>query len=239
MAFKLLDLFSGEGGASWGYSMAGFYVFGVDNDPDRLGYYPFAAMLGDAVELLWSLRDDFDAFHASPPCTGYSRATSAIPDRLTRYDRLIPVIRDVLDEIGKPYVIENVYDARKELKSPQMLCGRQFGLTAKDEDGTTLTLDRHRMFETNWPLRVPAHPKHGWHSNQRDGIQVAGSYGGARRDKVEAREVRKGGYVPKSVDVQRELLGTPWMSEKGCWLSIPPAYSEYIGKQLHEYLEAA
>jgi hypothetical protein len=32
--------------------------------------------------------------------------------------------------------------------------------------------------------------------------------------------------------VQRALLGTPWMSEKGCQLSIPPAYSQFIGEQI-------
>lgn len=30
---RLLDLFSGAGGAARGYQMAGFYVVGVDNKP--------------------------------------------------------------------------------------------------------------------------------------------------------------------------------------------------------------
>lgn len=69
-------------------------------------------------------------------------------------------------------------------------------------------------------------------------MQCAGAYGGARRDKVEARTIRKGGYVP-GTDVMRELLGTPWMSEKGCQLSIPPAYTEHIGAQLLAHAEVA
>jgi hypothetical protein len=36
-----------------------------------------------------------------------------------------------------------------------MLCGRQFGLGAIDTDGTWLTLDRHRLFESNLPLDRP------------------------------------------------------------------------------------
>jgi DNA (cytosine-5)-methyltransferase 1 len=68
-------------------------------------------------------------------------------------------------------------------------------------------------------------------------LQVAGSYGGARRDKWEAKHIRGGGYVP-SVEVQRQILGTPWMSEKGCQLSIPPAYTEHIGTQLLAHLES-
>lgn len=213
-----------------GYYRAGFEVFGVDNAKARLKYYPFDWECDDAIRYLYEYGDQYDAIHASPPCTGYSRATSALPDRLTRYDRLIPVVRDVLLELGKPYVIENVYDARKELRDPKMLCGRMFDLGAADTDGTKLVMDRHRLFETNWGLTVPEHEKHD------TSLQVAGSYGGARRDKDEARNVRKGGYVPKSVAVQRALLGAPWMSEKGCWLSIPPVYTEYIGTQLLEVI---
>ena len=93
-------------------------------------------------------------------------------------------------------------------------------------------MDRHRLFECSEFVMVPDHPKHD------RSVQVAGSYGGARRDKVEARTIRKGGYVP-SADVQRALLGTPWMSEKGCQLSIPPAYTEFVGTALLDHLARA
>ena len=111
-----------------------------------------------------------------------------------------------------------------------MLCGRMFGLSAIDDDGTPLVMDRHRLFESNLLLMAPPHPKHD------RSVQVAGAYGGARRDKVEARTVRRGGYVPKSLAVLHDLLGAPWMSEQGCFLSIPPAYSEHIGRQLAAHL---
>jgi DNA (cytosine-5)-methyltransferase 1 len=226
----LLDLFCGEGGAGVGYARAGFRVTGVDKAPARLRRYPFDGIAEDAIEYLLNYGERFDAIHASPTCTGYSRGTAAIPDRLDKYDRLIAATREALEIVGKPYVIENVADARRELIEPIVLCGRMFDLTATDDDGTHLVLDRHRLFESNVFLWQPEHPQH-------DGSQVAGSYGGARRDKDEARNVRKGGYVP-SADVQRELLGTPWMTEKGCQLSIPPAYTELIGAQLLTYLGA-
>ena len=98
-------------------------------------------------------------------------------------------------------------------------------------DRTAAYLPGHRLFESNVFLMAPDHPPH----DKR--LQVAGPYGGARRDKHEARHVRKGGYVPP-VAVQRRLLGTPWMTEKGCQLSIPPAYTEFIGGQLIDYLTA-
>lgn len=229
---RLLDLFCGEGGAGMGYHLAGFEVVGVDNSAARLAEYPFEHHQADALEYLLAHGHEFDVIHASPPCTGYSRGTAAIPDRLERYDRLIGATREALWIVGKPYVIENVADARRELISPLLLCGRMFGLGATDDDGAPLVLDRHRLFEIGLeaPITTPPHPKHD------RSVQVAGAYGGARRNKVEAREVRRGGYVPPNLEVLRELLGTPWMSEKGCFLSIPPVYTQHLGKQLVEVL---
>lgn len=43
--------------------------------------------------------------------------------------------------------------------------------------------------------------------------------------------VRHGGYVP-SIPVQQQLLGIDWMTQKGMHQSIPPAYTEHIGRQL-------
>lgn len=227
---RLLDAFSGEGGAGRGYQRAGFCVTAVDNAPARLKHYPIDCaaaepVCADAVAFIAEHGHEYAAGHGSPTCTGYSRGTAAVPDRLAKYDRLIPATREAFQIAGIPYVIENVADARRELLDPIMLCGRMFDLTATDDDGTPLVMDRHRLFECSEFLLTPDHPKH----DRR--VQVAGSYGGARRDKWEAKHVRKGGYVP-SADVQRALLGTPWMTEKGCQLSIPPAYTEFIGLQL-------
>lgn len=232
---KLLDAFSGEGGAGKGYQRAGFCVTAVDNSSARLKHYPLncvgaEVVRGDAIETILTRGHEFAVGHGSPTCTGYSRGTAAIPDRFEKYDRLIPATREAFETVGLPYIIENVADARRELRAPVLLCGRMFGLSATDDDATPLVMDRHRLFESSLPLLAPEHVKHD------RSVQVAGSYGGARRDKREAREVRKGGYVP-SADVQRALLGTPWMTEKGCQLSIPPAYTEFIGRQLIDQLQ--
>jgi DNA (cytosine-5)-methyltransferase 1 len=152
---------------------------------------------------------------------------------VAKYDRLIGATREALLMVGGPYVIENVTSAvtRAELRNPLMLCWTGFHTpgTVKDDDGTPLWMRRHRLFETNVPMWAPprcAHPR---------GMQCAGAYGGARRDKVEARTIRKGGYVPQ-VHVMRQLLDTPWMSETGCRLSIPPAYTEWLGSQIIDAL---
>lgn len=62
---------------------------------------------------------------------------------------------------------------------------------------------------------------------------VAGAYGGARRDKWEAKYDRRGGYVPASLTVLQELMGTPHITdEQGIFESIPPAYSAWVIDQV-------
>jgi DNA (cytosine-5)-methyltransferase 1 len=213
---RLLDLFCKAGGAAAGYARAGFDVVGVDIKPQPR--YPFEFIQADALTFPLV---GFDAFHASPPCQRHSQATAA--GAWKNHPDLIPATRDRLAATGLPYVIENV--PRAPLVNPLVLCGTMFGLTATDDDGTELHLKRHRLFESNVPLyarRWCDHPK---------GVQWAGSYGGARRDKVEARTVRHGGYVP-SARVQGELLGIDWMRERELYEAIPPAYTEWVGRQL-------
>lgn len=251
--YKAIDTFAGEGGIGKGLMRAGFCVTAVDTEAARLDLYPIdhcpgaGRVIGDAIGYLYDHGAEFAYRHASPTCTGYSRGTAALPDRLEKYDRLIPVVREVLLEIGGPYTIENVEDAGPELIDPLLLCWSMFYTAGRvlDADGLPLRMERHRLFESNVPLFSPGecdHPEDVW---------VAGSYGGSRRakrqpgetlaevaprDRYEARYVRKGGYVPRSLAVQRALLGAPWMSAKGCQLSIPPVYATHIGLQIMAHL---
>lgn len=184
--------------------------------------------------------EDFDAIHASPPCQAYSRATAGNPSARAKHTRLIAFTRELLQATGLPYVIENVEQAKKEMVDPILLCGRMFGMGAEDADGAWLTLDRHRLFESNIPLTAPEHPTHG---NEL----VGGVYGGGRRAKIlpgemlwevaprdrhAAKHERNGGYVPRSIRVQQELLGIDWMTVKGMQESIPPVYAQHVGMQL-------
>lgn len=261
---QMLDCFAGEGGAAMGYDQAGWSVYCVDNDETRLANNPFPSHCGDVLVVMatlnaggavdfthpdgrveWKRKADFKAIHGSPTCTGYSRGTTSIPDRFDKYDRFIPVARALFIESGLPYVIENVEDAGDELLEPSLLCGRMFGLGAIDDDGTPLVLDRHRLFESNVALSVPQHRKHSKKplpgtppcACGKTHFQVAGLYGGARRDKYAARHVRRGGYVPPNLEVLRALNGTPWTTEKGTFLAIPPVYTRFIGRQLLNHLE--
>lgn len=218
---RLLDLFCCEGGAAKGYAEAGFEVVGVDLEPKYAKRYPYEFINKNALDFIVDYHHNFDAIHASPPCQAYSITKNG---HNKQHPALIEEVRERLKATGLPYVIENVVGA--PLENPKLLCGRMFNLSAIDDDGTPLVMDRHRLFETNWNLIVPEHPKH-------DKAQVGGSYGGARRNKLEAKTIRKGGYVPSKA-IQEKLLGINWMTQYGLFQSIPPAYTYYIGKQLKE-----
>ena len=216
---RLLDLFCCEGVGARGYIEAGFDVTGVDIEPRFSKRYPGRFVHADALAYVREHGHEYDVIHASPPCQAYSitKHTHSVS-----HPELIGVTRDALRATGKPYVIENVPGA--PLIDPLILCGSMFGLHADDDDGTYLVMRRHRLFESNVVLYAPGPCDH------VPGAQVAGAYGGATRDKWEARHVRKGGYVPAK-PVQEMLLGVPAGAHTlhGLAQSIPPAYTRWIG----------
>src|SRR5688572_14336592 len=107
---RLLDLCCKAGGATKGYQRAGFYVIGVDKDPQP-NYCGDAFVQADALEFLkrytlFGVRPV--AVHASFPCqskTAYRRKGHGVGDG---YPNLIPEGRELLEATGLPYVIENV-----------------------------------------------------------------------------------------------------------------------------------
>lgn len=228
---RMLDLFRCQGGASAGYIAAGWDVTGVDLDRRHLKYGPGSVILADALEYAAEHGHEFDAIHASPPCQGYTRGNAG---RETTWPKLIPAVRDALEATGRPYIIENVTDARPHMHNPTALCGCMFNLSTLDTDGIRIHLKRERLFETNWHLTPPRPCNH-------DGIEwFAGAYGGARRDKYEAKYVRKGGYVPPDKAVVKALLGVEHdMTWNGLYECLPPAYTEFIGSQLLDHLALA
>lgn len=239
---EALDLCSGQGGTALGLIRAGFKVTGVDK-VDHGARYPGTFVQADALDYLEQHGHRFPVVVAGFPCQPYSRATCGNLAARAKYDRLIAAGREALQAHGGVYMIENVEQAKAELRDPLLLCGRMFGLEAVDEDGMPLVLDRHRLFESNVPLTAPPHPAHGPE-------QVAGVYGGARRakrpligatpapwqDRHAARHDRQGGYVPRSKRVKQDLLGIDWMTVRGMEESIPPVYAEHLGRQLMEAL---
>jgi len=221
---RVLDLYCGQGGAAIGYHQAGYDVTGVDHDPTHRRYYPYPFIAANAIGYLLAHGNEYDLIHASPPCQRYSAGNRAT-DRT--YPDLVAPTRRALEAIGVPWIIENVEGA--PLCDPVLLCGTMFNLIARD--GTRLLhLHRHRLFES--PLALTA-PKKCTHL----GRQVAGLYTGGRRDPVEARLIRKGGYTPADPDLQNHLMGVEWHgTRKGLREAIPPAYTAWLGTQALSFM---
>lgn len=212
---RLLDLYCCQGGASAGYVAAGFDVTGVDMDPQPR--YPYRFVRDSALGYLFHVIEtgeigQYAAVAASPPCQGYAAARTIRGNEHPSADQL-PLVRQMLAECGIPYIIENVVGA--PMRDPVMLCGTMFGLRTY----------RHRLFESNVPLAAPPHPRH---------IRTAVKLG--RKLSPDDFYTAVGNF--HSVGIVREDMGVPWMSRDGVRESIPPAYTEHLGRQLMAFLIA-
>ena len=217
MAPKLLDLFCCAGGASVGYSRAGFEVTGVDLQPQPR--YPFEFIRANVLCLDPDWLASFDAIHASPPCQGYTSMRHAPGARGA--PRLIREVRRMLIATGRPYIIENVEEARVEMRDPVRLCGTSFGLGAQGHE-----LHRHRLFESNVALEGSLCS----HTDK----PVIGVYGGHAR----CRSAKHGGRTTRDVwegghkAAASEAMGIDWMTLAEMSEGLPPVYTEFLGRQL-------
>ncbi len=169
-------------------------------------HYPFEFAQADAMT--FPLKG-FDVIHASPPCQRYTRCTP--PQHRDKHADLLEPVSLRLQAVGVPYAIENVPDARTILREPIMLCGTMFGLP---------TL-RHRYFEIRPNselalLPACAHP--------RLPVVITGT------------TRRKTGRLEYRVQDCRDAMEIQWMIRTELDEAIPPAYTEYIGKQLIDAL---
>ncbi len=203
---RLLDLFCGAGGAAMGYRRAGFGdIVGIDIHQQK--HYPFTFIQDDALDYLRDHGWAFDVIHASPPCQRFTAFQYSQPRRVNRHCDFVGLTRTGLDAIGVPYIIENVVGA--PLIRPVQLCGSAFGLGVAQGQ-----LLRHRLFEHNGPLSgvrcvhcgpsvmVCGHGKDGYRGN---GLCAADA---------------------------RAAMQIDWMTRDELAQAIPPAYTEFIGRQL-------
>ena len=210
---RLLDLFCGGGGASMGYSRAGFDIVGVDKSK-RVGY-PFEFIKADALEILKDAEflSQFDVIHASPPCQLFTIAGNLMraQGKQSSKEDLIEPVREALIKWGGVYVIENVIGAPLE---GLVLCGSSFGLKVR----------RHRRFESNIELTsLPCN-----HKLQGRPIGVYGSMND---------EIPKCGKTAATIQEGREAMGIDWLGWSSLKEAIPPSYAQFIGEQLITHLE--
>lgn len=215
----LLDLYCCAGGAAVGYDRAGFEVIGVDVDDQP--NYPFRFVRADALAVLERrvhVAERVDAIHASPPCQRFSDLAKR-NGNAHEWPDLIEPTRERLVATGLPYIMENVEGA--PLIDPVMLCGTMF---------PELRVLRHRLFESNVRLSAPPHKKHPLvftHDKRK------AHYGRLDQD-TSFVQVTGGGNC--SIANARAAMGIDWMTKHELNESLPPAYTEHLGRQLIEQL---
>ncbi len=217
---RLLDLYCCAGGAGVGYSQAGFDVVGVDIKPQPR--YPLRFVRDDALNFLtkrlrW-IQGTFNAVHASPPCQAHSALTKGNALRFGyRYADHISATRNLLDEIGLPYIIENVAGA--PIRHDVWLCGEMFGLGVV----------RHRFFELGgWTMDQPAHVAHRG--------KVRGYRHGQFQDGPYVQVYGKGG-AKGTVAEWQQAMGIDWTDDpRELVQAIPPAYTRLIGRGLQAWI---
>lgn len=188
-----------------GLSRAGFEVEGWDVIPQNR--YPFKFHLESALEADLS---PFDFVWASPPCQAHTSLRSV---EKRDYECFIDRTRTKLKEWGGPYVIENVVGA--PLLNPITLCGAMF---------PGLRVYRHRLFESNFPLTAPTHPKHV--------IPVA-------PQKQRRKHWDDGRFITITGDIgvyAGIAMGIGWMNGNELSQAIPPAYAKHIGLQAYLHI---
>lgn len=229
----LLDLFCCAGGAARGYQCAGFFVIGVDIAPQP-HYAGDIFIQADALDVLrWLIEHDlmrfFAAAHASPPCQDYSRSKHISHKKPRKvYPRLIAPTRALLAGLSLPWIIENVEDAYPEMPDSICLCGTSFGLRVW----------RHRLFSSNFMLYAagPCRHRSGDVSVRRQHCEYIGISSGVTYTDAKGYVRRRPKTALKAV--AEVAMGIDWMTMDELGEAIPPAYTEWLGKQLMNAIEA-
>lgn len=219
MTLRLLDLFCSAGGASEGYSRAGFAVVGVDIEHQP--QYPFEFHRADALTFPLA---GFDAVAASPPCHDHSTVTGR--NRRAKGPKgtgwMLGATIDRLRHLTVPWVIENVEGAAFPSDVYRFrLCGSSFGLDVR----------RHRWFASNVAVLAPpcAHHLQARRFRSLDSTRPPGSL---------ATVVGVHGHLNYAgeLELRKAAMGIDWMDNDHLSQAIPPAYTEYIGRQLLAHL---
>ena len=222
----LVDLYCCSGGATRGYQQAGFRVIGVDIESKYRRNYPAPFIVDDALVVLRTLLnggsvggyqlDDIAAFHASPPCQGWSQLSVARGDGTQyKYPNLIPSTRELLIATWKPYAIENIVKAPM-VNTAITLCGTQFGKRYM----------WHRKFDCNFyvtQLKCDHNP--------------ATTYASPFTMPNYNRIKHDFGPTPNAETRFHLWRGVDWThNNKERREAIPPIYAEYVGQYLMRQL---
>lgn len=244
-----LDICCRKGGATVGLQRAGFYVIGIDIEPQP-GYPGDQFWQGDGVELLTGMARDFgwvevsDAGPIRPaliwqswPCqdgntmTARNRANGIEDD----HEQFIPRARELSDAIGIPWVIEQPTSSRSGLiRRDLTLCMDMF-----KGDMPPPWVQKHRSFEiSGFDVPQPPHPEGPVRGGSMAGFpkpaghasRVRGWRYGTHYDGDYVAAYGKGGGKGTAEEIAHAMQ-IDWMTDRfDLCEAIPPAFSEHIGR---------
>lgn len=238
---RLLDLFARAQGTSVGYARAGFRV--TASDIDTYARHPEVAewVTADALEVLADVAycRTFDLIAASPVCKGYS--SLRFRHQGVEYPQQITPVLELLERIGRPYVLENVESQAVRdayVREPVRLCGSMFGLGTVCADGEYRQLRRHRLFlPGGWKFSAPGVCSH---ARLTGGVYGTGGGGpqtrGYRFNWGAIGVYDHGSNGPSGKGEASEAMGIDWMRRDDLSQAIPPAYTEWIGREAMFYV---
>lgn len=221
---KLLDLCCKAGGCSMGYFQAAqdlglrIKITGVDIEDQK--NYPFKFIKTDALAYLQNNWQKYTHIHCSPPCQMYSASTKQFRNRGKEYADILIPIREIMEKIPLPCVIENVPNA--PIRPDVVLKGHIFGLKVL----------RKRHFELhNWFMMSPVIGRHTGSVKEGDFVSV---FGKGAFGKV--KNCKKPKFLKNTVrETWAYAMGIDWyMKDTEIAEAIPPAYTRYIG---HEFFK--
>lgn len=254
-----LDICCRKGGATKGLQRAGFYVIGVDIEPQP-GYPGDKFIQADGIMFLstmlkgWRrpLIDQVSLIWQSWPCQEANTATAGNRARgiADNHRQFIPEARELSDRIGIPYVLEQPTSSRADvIRRDLTLCMDMF----KGELPPPW-VQKHRSFEIHgFTVPQPEHP--GGPVKSPSTRMFGRSAGHAGYVRGHRHGIVKGGdeapYVAGYGDGGGKAeaweiahaMGIDWMIAPGPKVktqekaerfdlceAIPPAFSEYIGR---------
>lgn len=205
-----------------GYFRAGFDVTGVDIKPQP--DYPFAFHQADAMTFPLM---GFDVVHASPPCQAFTQMSARWRGKGTKADEHPDLLTPTLArfrELDTPWVIENVPGAVTLMGRVLRLHGGMFGLG----------VHRPRLFASNVLLLSMRAEQ------TKSPIGVYGKVDGRTTYRYRNNGNYKGKSLIrawKSVEEGQRAMGIDWTQDaRAIAEAIPPAYTQYIGRQLLDAL---
>lgn len=243
-----LDICCRKGGATKGLQRAGFYVIGVDVEPQP-GYPGDEFWQVDGLKVLADLLTPYGTYSLdliarrpalvwqSWPCQDGNTATASNRVRGISDDhrQFIPEARELSDRIGIPYVIEQPTSSRTGLiRRDLTLCMDMF-----KGDMPPPWVQKHRSFEiSGFTIPQPAHPagpvrggsmagfpKPAGHATRVRGYRHGENFSG---DYVAA--YGKGGGKATAAEIAHAMK-IDWMTDRfDLCEAIPPDFGELIGR---------